>query len=139
MNLIVLVKAVLDLAKAIIDLPDWNDEAAIEAWIDGFQAALAKVIVLLTPSRPMSVIARVSVQAKAAEAILAEFVGKKVTDLDWKTLIDWVVNLLCMLFPGAASIIQIVGTILKQLVDLLVEEFDKLDDAARAACKALLV
>ncbi|MFH1739066.1 MAG: hypothetical protein ABIH23_08665 [bacterium] len=135
-SLILLVKAILDLVSAIIDLPDWTDEDSIEAWIDGFQDELARVIVLLTPA---GVMANVGMhQGNMTESIESEFRGKQVEDLDWKVVIDWVVNLLCTLFPEAAAIIQIVGTILKQLIDILKDEFARLSTATQALCKELL-
>jgi len=135
-NLILLVKAILDLVSAIIDLPDWTDKDSIEAWIDGFQDELARVIVLLTPAEVMTHVGMQ--QGNMTKSIESEFRGKRVKDLDWKVVIDWVVNLLCTLFPEAAAIIQIVGTILKQLIDILKDEFARLSTATQALCKELL-
>ena len=136
-NLILLVKAILDLVSAIIDLPDWTDEDSIAVWIDGFQDELARVIILLTPAGIMANEFGMH-QGNMIESIKSEFRGKRVEDLDWKIVIDWVVNLLCTLFPEAAAIIQIVGTILKQLIDILKDEFARLSTATQALCKELL-
>lgn len=47
---------------------------------------------------------------------------RKPTEFDWDQLIDWIAALLVGIFPQYETIIVMVATILKQLLDLITEQ-----------------
>lgn len=57
--------------------------------------------------------------------IVARATGKTVEDVDWKIIIDWAVELICLVMPNACKIATIIGEVLKQLVDILIVEVNR--------------
>lgn len=128
MNVFELLKVVFDLAKAAMSVPDdWNNEVQVDAWLGGLTVPLSKVIVFLVPDGT-TVAERADLRLKATSGLVGNFVGKKPGDLDWGTVVDWVVSLLSSLFPQYETLIVLVGTVLKQIIGLLQDEVVKLGE-----------
>ena len=126
MDFLVLLTALLDLCKSVLDLPaDWNSKEQVKEWLHGMEAGLATVIVILVPDSERVHSSR---DAFFTDKFLREaeqkFRGTALGDIDWGSVVDWVAGMLKMAFPQYASIIDLAVTILKQFLVLAAEQAD---------------
>jgi len=125
-NILELVRSLLSLAEAAANLPeDWNDEEQVSIWIDGMEKHLAHLIALLVPDEDLTIVQK-KLKAKEACCSLAGNMDSKMRstkDIDWGMIIDWLVEILVKIMPAQEQIIRLVGAILKQVLDLIMEQF----------------
>lgn len=118
-DVVELVRAFLELAIKAAELPeDWNDEKSVQTWLQGTNEPLAKLIVLITPDQ----VEALKASLKRRSLIKSGAMERKPTEFDWDQLIDWIAALLVGIFPQYETIIVMVATILKQLLDLITEQ-----------------
>ena len=135
-NWLELVMSFFDLAVTCgKNLPnDWESQEEVEAWLSSMVKPQAKVITLLMEDSAVTRLNASKPAVKRGEqaasnpvhevglldlSVMQKSPKAEAGDIDWGMIVDWIAGVLVGMFPEYATVIELVATIVKQLLQII--------------------